>query len=84
MSFFKKAFSRKGLSKWTRRVVLGLDRKQWKKLRSHVGLTSKNKLMRQIKRSLSPGSYQPANLAGAPTSAYTYQGRTLSQLMGGN
>lgn len=59
-----------------------MNRKQFKKLRSHIGLTSKNKLARRLRRQFL-GSDVSFGSSGAPTSAANFQSRTLSQLTGG-
>lgn len=54
-----------------------------KKLRRKVGLTSKNKWTRQIKRSLLASSAPVSAATVSSGDGYRYQGRTLSQLTGG-
>ena len=66
--------------------AFGGSRRFFKNIRRKLGLTSKNKWLRQLKRRVK--GYTGASSAVAssvPTSAstYQYQGRTLSQLMGG-
>lgn len=62
-----------------------LSRKQFKNLRSKLGLTGSSKWARQVKRSINPRDLVSS---GSPVSAtsvgYQYNGRSLSQLMGGN
>lgn len=61
-----------------------LTRKQFKKLRSKIGLTSKNKLVRQVRRSLSGKPVMQPTSASSVDNGYIYNGRTISQLMGGH
>lgn len=55
-----------------------------KALRKKIGLTGKNKFMRQLKRSLRGRTGQQMALGGyQPTNAVNYQPRTIASLMGG-
>lgn len=63
-----------------------LNRKTVKRIRRKIGVTSKNKFMRQLKRSLKDmfSSSTPVSASSVGSSdGYRYQGRTLSQLTGG-
>lgn len=60
-----------------------MSRKQFKSVRKKLGLTSKNKLVRSVRRSFF-GSNNGDVLGGSvPTSAGNFQSRSISQLMGG-
>lgn len=63
----------------------GLSTKQYRSIRKHLGLTSKNKWVRQVKRSLGLGKgvayTQP--VSANDVAGYQYSGRSVSQLMGG-
>lgn len=68
------------------RTPFFLNRKTDKRIRRKLGLTSKNKFMRQVKRSLKDlfSSSTPVSATSVGSSdGYRYQGRTLSQLTGG-
>lgn len=55
-----------------------------KAVRKKIGLTGKSRHIRQIKRSLSPGSVLASPVStSASTEGYRYNPRTLSQLTGG-
>lgn len=81
MGFGHKLFKGSKLNTWH---LAGIGRKNVKKVRSHLHLTSKSKLFKGLKRSLRNGrdvfSLQPTS---ASSSTYTYQPRSLSQLTGG-
>lgn len=57
-------------------------RKSNRALRKSLGMTSRNKWVRQLRRSLS-GKAAAQPTSAATVGGYTYNGRTLSQLMGG-
>lgn len=73
--------------KVAKRLLPGLhiSRKNAKSIRKRLGLTSKSKWLRQVKRSLGIGSRpvysQP--VSASDLGGYQYNGRTLSQLTGG-
>lgn len=74
----------KSVKKVAKRALLGhgLSRKQFKSVRRKLGLTSDSKLVRSVRRSMLGNNGQFA-LSGAPTSAVSYQPRSISSLMGG-
>ena len=67
-----------------RALILGhMSRKQFKSIRSKLGLTSKNKFARQLRRSLPAASLASPVSTSAYTEGYHADPRTLSQLTGG-
>lgn len=58
-----------------------LNRKRFKKIRKKLGLTSKSKLVRSIRRNLLGKAVSPVTPSSAST--YQHQARTLSQMTGG-